>query len=102
MAEERKGGVGRQESRGQAWSGDRQSHIERHTEGEGEEERYSRLGGQIQGKRSGEVRRQVYSEYGGLVLSADCPLGVLGDGVHQPRGTALGLGIPHQLQRVHL
>lgn len=42
----------------------------------------------------------VHSEYGGLVLSADSALGILG--VHEPRGAALGLRVPFLLHHVPL
>lgn len=79
--------------RGPAQRGE--SHSERHTEGRGRKKGETRPRGQ----RSGGGRR-VHSEYGGLVLSADSALGFLG--VHQPRGAALGLGVPLLFHEVPL
>lgn len=42
----------------------------------------------------------VHSEYGGLVLSADSALGLLG--VHEPRGATLGLRICFLFHKVPL
>lgn len=67
----------------------RQRHSERHTEGgEGRRVRLNPGG------------REVHSENGGLVLSADSALGFLG--VHEPRGTTLGLRIAFLVHDVPL
>lgn len=42
----------------------------------------------------------VRSEYGGLILSADCALGFLG--VHEPSGAALRLSVPLLVHHVPL